>query len=106
MIGALGPVSMLKVFAKPVGRSFIKGHGHLTILCHNWLITFRLRGSQESHSSYGFYYEILTGVQILRVVYKQSWLITTSEYVMIGISYMTLLGLVTMGVAIASFVLL
>ena len=42
----------------------------------------------------------------LRVVYKQSWLITTSKYVMIGISYMTLLGLVTMGVAIASFVLL
>jgi hypothetical protein len=42
----------------------------------------------------------------LRVVYKQNWLMTTGKYVMIGISYITLLGLVTTGVAIASFVLL
>ena len=42
----------------------------------------------------------------LRVVYKQNWLLTTGKYIMIGISYMTLLGLVTTGVAIASFVLL
>jgi len=42
----------------------------------------------------------------LRVVYKQNWLLTMGKYVMIGISYMTLLGLVTTGVAIASFVLL
>ena len=42
----------------------------------------------------------------LRVVYKQNWLMTTGKYVMIGVSYMTLLGFVTTGVAIASFVLL
>ena len=42
----------------------------------------------------------------LRVVYQQSWLMTTGKFVMIGISYMTLLGLVSTGVAIASFVLL
>jgi len=42
----------------------------------------------------------------LRVVYRQNWLMTTGKYVLIGISYMTLLGLVTTGVAIASFVLL
>jgi len=42
----------------------------------------------------------------LRVVYQQGWLMTTGKFVMIGISYMTLLGLVSTGVAIASFVLL
>lgn len=42
----------------------------------------------------------------LRVVYKQNWFMTIGKFVMIGISYMTLLGLVTTGVAIASFVLL
>jgi len=42
----------------------------------------------------------------LRAVYRQNWLMTTGKFVMIGISYMTLLGLVTTGVAIASFVLL
>jgi len=42
----------------------------------------------------------------LRVVYRQNWLMTMGKFVMIGISYMTLLGLVTTGVAIASFVLL
>ena len=40
----------------------------------------------------------------LRVVYKQNWFMTLGKFVMIGISYMTLLGLVTTGVAIASFV--
>jgi hypothetical protein len=31
--GALGPVSMLKAFAKSVGRSFIKGHAFGNRLC-------------------------------------------------------------------------
>ena len=31
--GALGPVSMLKVFAKSVGRKFIKGHAFGQSLC-------------------------------------------------------------------------
>ena len=42
----------------------------------------------------------------LRVVYRQNWLMSIGKYVMIGLSYMTLLGLVSTGVAIASFVLL
>ena len=35
----------------------------------------------------------------LRVVYKQNWFMTMGKFVMIGISYMTMLGLVTTGVA-------
>ena len=42
----------------------------------------------------------------LRVVYKQNWLMTLGKFGLIGISYMTLLVVVTSGVAIASFVLL
>ena len=42
----------------------------------------------------------------LRVVYRQNWFVTIGKFAMIGLSYMTLLGMVTSGVAIASFVLL
>ena len=42
----------------------------------------------------------------LRVVYQQGWLLTLGKFAVIGISYVTLLGFVTVGVAIASFVLL
>ena len=42
----------------------------------------------------------------LRVVYRQNWFMTMGKFVLIGLSYMTMLGLVTTGVAIASFVLL
>jgi len=42
----------------------------------------------------------------LRVVYRQNWFMTMGKFAMIGLSYMTLLGLVTTGVALASFVLL
>jgi hypothetical protein len=42
----------------------------------------------------------------LRVVYQQGWFLTFGKFVLIGLSYLTLLGLVTSGVAIASFVLL
>ncbi len=42
----------------------------------------------------------------LRVVYRQNWLLTIIKFVLIGLSYVTLLGLVSTGVAIASFVLL
>ena len=42
----------------------------------------------------------------LRVVYQQTWLMTVGKFAMIGLSYVTLLSLVTTGVAIASFVLL
>ena len=42
----------------------------------------------------------------LRVVYQQGWLLTMGKFFVIGISYVTLLALVTTGVAIASFVLL
>jgi hypothetical protein len=42
----------------------------------------------------------------LRVVFQQGWLLTIGKFTMIGICYVTLLSLVTSGVAIASFVLL
>jgi hypothetical protein len=42
----------------------------------------------------------------LRTVYRQNWFLTLGKYLVIGISYLTLLSLVTTGVAIASFVLL
>jgi hypothetical protein len=42
----------------------------------------------------------------LRVVYQQGWLMTLGKFTLIGISYLTLLTIVTSGVAIASFVLL
>lgn len=42
----------------------------------------------------------------LRVVFQQGWLLTLGKFSVIGISYLTLLTIVTSGVAIASFVLL
>ena len=42
----------------------------------------------------------------LRVMYQQNWFLTLGKYFVIGISYAMLLGFVTVGVAIASFVLL
>ena len=42
----------------------------------------------------------------LRVVYQQGWFLTLGKFAAIGISYLTLLAFVTVGVAIASFVLL
>jgi hypothetical protein len=42
----------------------------------------------------------------LRVMYRQNWFLTLGKYFVIGISYAMLLGFVTVGVAIASFVLL
>ncbi|MDX2428251.1 MAG: DUF3667 domain-containing protein [Xanthomonadales bacterium] len=42
----------------------------------------------------------------LRVVYRQNWFMTMGKFAMIGFSYMTLLGLITTGVALAGFILL
>jgi len=42
----------------------------------------------------------------LRVVYQQGWLMTFGKFAVIGFSYLTLLTIVTSGVAVASFVLL
>jgi hypothetical protein len=42
----------------------------------------------------------------LRVAYRQNWFLTLCKYGVIGLSYLTLLVIVTSGVAIASFVLL
>ena len=42
----------------------------------------------------------------LRVVYQQNWALTIGKFAVIGLSYLTLLLVVTSGVAIASFVLL
>lgn len=42
----------------------------------------------------------------LRHVYQQNWFLTFSKFVLIGISYLCLLGLVTISVAVLSFLLL
>ena len=42
----------------------------------------------------------------LRVVYQQNWFLTIGKFVVIGISYATLLGLVSISVALTSFVML
>ena len=42
----------------------------------------------------------------LRVVYQQGWMLTIGKFFAVGLSYVTLLVMVTTGVAIASFVLL
>ena len=42
----------------------------------------------------------------LRVLYQQGWMLTIGKFFAVGLSYVTLLALVTSGVAIASFVLL
>ena len=42
----------------------------------------------------------------LKTVYQQGWLLTIGKFVVIGLNYATLLGLVTVSVAIASFVML
>ena len=42
----------------------------------------------------------------LRKVFQQGWILTIGKFSVIGLSYVTLLSLVTSGVAIASFVLL
>ena len=59
------------------------------------------------------WFQIIIGIWIpiyllvsLRTVYQQNWFLTLGKYLAIGISYLTLLSLVTTGVAIASFVLL
>lgn len=42
----------------------------------------------------------------LRVVYQQGWFLTAVKFVLIGISYITLLVMVSAGVAITSFIML
>ena len=42
----------------------------------------------------------------LKIVYQQGWWLTIGKFLVIGISYATLLGLVTVSVAITSFVML
>lgn len=57
--------------------------------------------------------EVILGIWIpfyllisLRTVFRQNWFLTFGKFMVIGISYVTLLAFVTTGVAIASFVLL
>jgi hypothetical protein len=42
----------------------------------------------------------------LRHVYRQNWFLTLGKFAVIGVSYITLLGVTTSVVAILSFVLL
>jgi hypothetical protein len=42
----------------------------------------------------------------LRTVYRQGWFLTLCKFALIGLSYLTLLGLVTSFVAVLGFLLL
>jgi hypothetical protein len=69
--------------------------------------------SYATAATWAQWLQIILGIWIplyllvsLRTVYRQNWFLTLGKYLVIGISYLTLLSLVTTGVAIASFVLL
>lgn len=69
--------------------------------------------SYATAATWAQWLQIIIGIWIplyllvsLRTVYRQNWFLTLGKYLVIGISYLTLLSLVTTGVAIASFVLL
>jgi hypothetical protein len=78
-------------------------------LAHEWFISADIeRGKQVTE-----WVAIAIGVWIplyllisLRHVYQQGWFLTLGKFVVIGISYVVLLGLVTSVVAISSFVML
>ena len=88
-------VSLIMILLANVAGSFLNSHGYpaavtgtewLAIIISIWIPVYLLIS--------------------LRVVYQQGWWLTVGKFFVIGISYVTLLSLVTSGVAIASFVLL
>ena len=101
---------------------------HLIFSLHNHsfifvslILSFLIGIAVEQLTAYGYsgaaskieYLLTIIGIWIpiylfisLRTVYQQGWLLTIGKFVVIGISYATLLGLVTVSVAITSFVML
>jgi hypothetical protein len=78
-----------------VASKLLTGFGHLTAAeATGWLMVI-----------IGIWIPVYMLIS-LRVVFKQGWILTIGKFAVIGLSYITLLSLVTFGVAIASFVLL
>lgn len=88
-------VSLIMILLANVAGSFLNSHGYpAAVTATEWLII--------AISVWIPVYLLIS----LRVVYQQGWWLTLGKFFVIGISYVTLLSLVTTGVAIASFVLL
>ncbi len=88
-------VSLIVLLLANVANSFWSAHGYTAAATGaGWLITII--------SVWIPLYLLIS----LRVVYQQGWWLTLGKFFVIGISYVTLLALVTTVVAIASFVLL
>ena len=88
-------VSLIMILLANVAGSLLSSHGYpAAVTGTEWLVII-----------IGIWIPIYLLVS-LRVVYQQGWLLTLGKFFVIGISYVTLLSLVTSGVAIASFVLL
>ena len=88
-------VSLIMILLANVAGSFLNLHGYpAAVTTTEWLVIII--------SIWIPIYLLIS----LRVVYQQGWWLTLGKFFVIGISYVTLLSLVTSGVAIASFVLL
>jgi hypothetical protein len=88
-------VSLILILLANVAGDLLTSHGYLSAATGSgWFITVV--------SIWIPVYLLIS----LRVVYQQGWLVTLGKFTMIGLSYVTLLSLVTSGVAVASFVLL
>ncbi len=88
-------VSLILILLANVAGDLLTSHGYLSAAtASGWFITVI--------SIWIPVYLLIS----LRMVYQQGWLLTLGKFTMIGLSYVTLLSLVTSGVAVASFVLL
>jgi hypothetical protein len=88
-------VSLIMLLLTNVAGSYLNSHGYPAVVtATEWLVI--------AISVWIPLYLLIS----LRVVYQQGWWLTVGKFFVIGISYVTLLSLVTSGVAIASFVLL
>ena len=88
-------VSLTLILLAQIGKSLFAANGHQAVAdAMSWLMIVI--------GSWIPLYLLIS----LRVAYRQNWLLTIGKFGLIGFSYLTLLALVTSGVAIASFVLL
>ena len=88
-------VSLILILLANVANTMLTEYGYLSAATGSiWLIV--------AISTWIPVYMLIS----LRVVYRQGWWMTFGKFAVIGLSYLTLLTIVTSGVAIASFVLL
>lgn len=88
-------VSLILILLANVTYNMLSNHGYLTAAT----------GAEWLAALISIWIPVYLLVS-LRVVYQQGWLLTMGKFFVIGISYLMLLSLVTVGVAIAGFVLL